>query len=417
MKNNNKFKKTKKDINTTTKSIFKTPLPGIPNIESPFFEQIFDVNTCDPYLREIAVQLRDKGFAVISFPDVDFEQKAENIKQELYSHYDWKAHKKNPKNSLRVQDAWKFNNDVKSIATNNSILELLELLYGRKVVPFQTLNFPMGTQQHFHSDAIHFSSIPERFMCGVWVALEDIELDNGPLEYYPGSHKWPIYTNEHIGLSITPKKKVNQTFYHDAWQQLVKSTGVEKQTFLAKKGEALIWTANLLHGGAPQLNLNKTRWSQVTHYYFENCVYYTPMHSEPYKGLIDYRNIINICTGEIVPNICNTVKVDTIFMDQARNGFDFSKIIPINEFDLERYLRDNPDVAASGTSGYEHYRKHGIIENRKAFAISERREPLSKDLFDKKAYLAANKDVAESGVDAYEHYIKHGLDENRPLKP
>jgi hypothetical protein len=141
------------------------------------------------------------------------------------------------------------------------------------------------------------------------------------------------------------------------------------------------------------------------------------MHSEPYKGLIDYRSITNICTGEIVPNICNSVTIDPIFIDQARNGFDFGKIIPINEFDLERYLKDNPDVAASGAEGYEHYRKHGIIEGRKAFPMSARRTPLSEDVFDKKAYLAANKDVADSGVDAYEHYINHGLDENRPLKP
>ncbi len=409
------MKKSKKSSKDT--SNFKNTLPGVPYIESPFFDKIFNNETCSEELLTTAKQLRENGFAIISFPDKDFDQKAENIKSELKSHYDWKAYKKNPKISLRVQDAWKFNEDVKSLAINENVLNLLESLYGRKAIPFQTLNFPMGTQQHFHSDAIHFSSTPERYMCGVWVALEDIEIDAGPLEYYPGSHKWPIYNNEHVGISINPKNKINQTFYHDTWQQLVDTTGVEKQTFLAKKGDALIWCANLLHGGALQTNLNKTRWSQVTHYYFENCVYHTPMHSEPYKGLIDYRSITNICTGEIVPNICNSVTIDPIFIDQARNGFDFGKIIPINEFDLERYLKDNPDVAASGAEGYEHYRKHGIIEGRKAFPMSARRTPLSEDVFDKKAYLAANKDVADSGVDAYEHYINHGLDENRPLKP
>ena len=30
-------------------------------------------------------------------------------------------------------------------------------------------------------------------MCGVWVALEDITEDNGPLHYYPGSHRLPDY--------------------------------------------------------------------------------------------------------------------------------------------------------------------------------------------------------------------------------
>ena len=33
--------------------------------------------------------------------------------------------------------------------------------------------------------------MPEGFMCGVWVALEDMDMENGPLVYYPGSHKLP----------------------------------------------------------------------------------------------------------------------------------------------------------------------------------------------------------------------------------
>jgi len=33
-------------------------------------------------------------------------------------------------------------------------------------------------------------------MCGVWLALEDIDADNGPLIYYPGSHRGPHFGNE-----------------------------------------------------------------------------------------------------------------------------------------------------------------------------------------------------------------------------
>ena len=51
-----------------------------------------------------------------------------------------------------------------------------------------------------HSDAIHFNSDPPGFMCGVWVALEDIDMDNGPLVYYPGSHKLPEVHDGGLGL-------------------------------------------------------------------------------------------------------------------------------------------------------------------------------------------------------------------------
>ena len=76
---------------------------------------------------------------------------------------------------------------------------MLEELYGREPLPFQTLNFKLGTQQAAHSDALHFNSMPAGFMCGVWVALEDIDMDNGPLVYYPGSHKLPELTMQDIG--------------------------------------------------------------------------------------------------------------------------------------------------------------------------------------------------------------------------
>ena len=389
------------------------PLPGVPLVESPFFDRFFNEDT-DPQTLEIARNLRKDGYAIFQFPDKQFDKRAQRIKKELKPLYDWDAHKANPKGGLRVQDAWKFNADVKSLATNQHILLLLEELYGRKPIPFQTLNFPVGTQQHLHSDSIHFSCIPERFMCGVWIALEDIEDDAGPLQYCPGTHTWPIYTNEHIGRSHKVDDKPSQVVFHEAWQALVEESKVETRTFKAKKGDALIWAANLLHGGSPQLNLDKTRWSQVTHYYFEDCVYYTPLLSETYKGIIHYRDIVNITTGESVCNKSNGHIVDRAFIEQCRTGLN-SKLIPAYDFDAEQYILDNPDVAGSKEDPYEHYRLHGFFEKRKARTLTYKKKLIPENMFDKKAYLAANKDVATSGVDAYEHYLSHGIDENRPL--
>ncbi|MBU9629624.1 phytanoyl-CoA dioxygenase family protein [Burkholderia multivorans] len=51
-----------------------------------------------------------------------------------------------------------------------------------------SLNFRVGTQQPLHTDAVHFSSIPQRSMCGVWVALEDISPESGPVQLVLGSH-------------------------------------------------------------------------------------------------------------------------------------------------------------------------------------------------------------------------------------
>ncbi|CAN7431630.1 phytanoyl-CoA dioxygenase family protein [Paraburkholderia hospita] len=56
-------------------------------------------------------------------------------------------------------------------------------------------------------------------MCGVWTALEDIDEECGPLIYYPGSHKWPIYTNEHIGVRAEDKAQTGHQ-YGVLWREL-----------------------------------------------------------------------------------------------------------------------------------------------------------------------------------------------------
>jgi Phytanoyl-CoA dioxygenase (PhyH) len=94
----------------------------------------------------------------------------------------------------RVQDAWKRSASVHRLAVWPSVMEMLRELYGRPARPFQTLNFPRGTQQKVHSDTIHFNSDPAGRLCGVWIALEDIDEDKGPLVCYPGTHKWPEIT-------------------------------------------------------------------------------------------------------------------------------------------------------------------------------------------------------------------------------
>jgi len=133
------------------------------------------------------------------------------IIETLDKHHDWESWRNGQNISLRVQDAWKTVPEVHRLAVNRHILRLLADLYGRRAFPFQTLNFPVGTQQHFHTDSVHFSSCPERFMAGVWVAFEDIDADNGPLVYYPGSHALPV-----LATNISEKIPLPRTEIHTA---------------------------------------------------------------------------------------------------------------------------------------------------------------------------------------------------------
>jgi hypothetical protein len=186
---------------------------------------------------------------------------------------------------IRVQDAWRSSRDVKAIARAPSIMGLLRGLYGREPLPFQTLNFRLGTEQSPHADAFHFNSQPPGFMCGVWVALEDIDESSGPLVYFPGSQKLPETNPSALGMRPTEE---DYPIYEAHVQAEIARHGFEPRLALLRKGEAVLWAANLLHGGSPTEPGEQTRRSQVTHYYFEGCRYWTPMLS--YHGHTTWRD-------------------------------------------------------------------------------------------------------------------------------
>ncbi|WP_128562970.1 phytanoyl-CoA dioxygenase family protein [Methylobacterium crusticola] len=290
----------------------------MPAFESPFFGRPGFAPPIRPENLPVAQALRENGYAVVDFPDPDFAARAAAIRADLDPRYDWAEWRASGfarGDGLRIQDAWTFNDDVKAIACNPALLALLSDLFGRQAQPFQTLNFPVGTQQHFHSDAAHFNSRPERFMCGVWVALEDIEADAGPLVYYPGTHTWPVFDNEHLGTTALGRRNVG--LYGQLWSDLVTAHGLSPERFLARKGQALIWAANILHGGDRQTNPDRTRWSQVTHYFFEDCAYYTPFYSDPFSGSIAWREPVDIRTRAPMVNRVGGQPVDAAFIEES----------------------------------------------------------------------------------------------------
>lgn len=411
-------------------------LPGVPIIESPFFDEIAASNYFSESESDIASDLNQYGFAVLPnfFPDIG--RQATQIRADLTPLFeDCKQNgDKAPKGvqASRIQDGFRFSDTVKDLACDPRITGLLTKLYGRQAFAFQTLNFEYGSQQAAHSDAVHFHSAPERFMCGVWIALEDVTLDAGPLLYYPGSHKLPLYDSRQVGF--TPSDDTQQTVYEPLWNKLVEVNGLRKKVFTAKAGDALIWTANLLHGGEAIIRPDATRWSQVTHYFFDGCGYYTPMQSDLFDGKILKRDPIEIASGLKLSEYKKVMAqgqthakqhsatkatpgalTATIFQSLTRLFGKKSKQpeqtwieIPLPaDFDPQAYLFLNPDLQHVDFEPSLHYARHGYLENR-PYKIN-----IPGD-FDATAYLILNPDVAASGLSAEAHYTLHGYRENRP---
>lgn len=183
----------------------------------------------------------------------------------------------------KIMDAHRHSEVMDACFRDEQLLRLMSFLLGKKVVPFQTINFMEGSRQRAHADVMHMTTFPKGFLIAAWVALEDIHPDAGPLFYYPGSHQWPYVGNKELGLAKNAwliEPNVN-TRYEDYQEAQIKKRGAKPEVFLARKGDLLVWHANLLHGGMPVLNPTLTRKSMVAHYFAEGVICYHEISQRP----------------------------------------------------------------------------------------------------------------------------------------
>lgn len=166
---------------------------------------------------------------------------------------------------------------------NQKLLKILNFVMGKSVVPFQTINFVQGSEQRAHSDSIHMSTQPLGYLIASWLALEDIDMDSGPLFYYPGSHRMDYVSCEDYAAGNTRWKIGENSYkkYEDYIDSVIKDRGLKKSYFLAEKGDLLIWHANLLHGGDPISSSEKTRKSMVAHYFCRDVICYHEITQRP----------------------------------------------------------------------------------------------------------------------------------------
>lgn len=197
-------------------------------------------------------------------------------------------------NSPRIVEAWQDCSTVLDLCKHSKILKFLKLAYGRDPLPFQTINFIKGSNQPLHSDTIHFHTIPNKWMTGVWVAMEDMDENNGTLQYVPGSHQWDVYDFTDLDLPIPEFSKEFDNYhqYEEFLKRLVKVKNAKAEILTCKKGHALVWAANLLHGGISIKDEKRTRHSQAIHYYYKDCkYYYCPLFSDKTEGRWSLKNI------------------------------------------------------------------------------------------------------------------------------
>lgn len=174
----------------------------------------------------------------------------------------------------KALDTYMHSRPIRNLVLHENIVGFLRGLFGEGVLASQSLGFWRGSQQALHQDFAFVTYCHPLQFVGVWMALEDIVPNSGELVYAVASHKLQHYlfngelsVHEARRLShVAPDSVATEKKRYEAWvKETVASKKLTLERFHARKGDALIWHAALMHGGT-RVSAEHTRKSIVTHF-------------------------------------------------------------------------------------------------------------------------------------------------------
>jgi hypothetical protein len=224
----------------------------------------------DDAQREMLLQFIDEGYIIIK--NAIPQELVDGVNAELdhviatqYYNYEYGS-------SNRIEGMHKFYPRTQELWLSEDWRKYVDLIFQERSLPCQTLAYIFGSEQAAHQDTIHLTPYPRGYMCGIWIALQDVIQESGELEFFPSSHM-----EEPVRSSCLKTGKVNNHDYikfAGEVEAIFQDIAYKYQSvaYYPLKGDVLIWNENLLHGGKPRLRKETERRSIVIHTFAENSV-------------------------------------------------------------------------------------------------------------------------------------------------
>lgn len=175
--------------------------------------------------------------------------------------------------SQRIEHLHAHYDGIRKLWLDKRHRRVADLIFGAQARPCQTLTYVFGSQQDAHQDTIHLTPFPAGYMCGTWIALQDVVHDSGELIVYPGSHR-----EKRVRLVESGCAKVKGDWSEFGrtvcaeWADMLKR--YEPFIYRPKKGTVLVWHENLLHAGSVRKDSSLERRSIVIHSFADGAVAY-----------------------------------------------------------------------------------------------------------------------------------------------
>lgn len=222
-------------------------------------------------------------------PDVLYQRHGSNEVQPLEGPAD--------RLGVRVVDSFVPLAQALDLFSSPRLLDFLQLVFGVNPLLFQSLSFHQGSQQGLHQDTAYVVVDNPIELAACWIALEDVTPGSGELMYAPGSHRLPDWNFGGDRKYWNPVEDGAEA--HNQWARhlvdYANSSPQGIQYFLPKKGDILVWHADLAHGGAPVKDRNLTRQSLVGHFCPQGRSPYF-FTTDPHLATIEHRDRLAYCS-------------------------------------------------------------------------------------------------------------------------
>lgn len=162
--------------------------------------------------------------------------------------------------------------ELVDLFSKNRAALVLDYLFGEDASLYTSLFYEIGSSQDLHRDTPYFWTNPGYSYFGFWVALEDVDQQNGCLQVVPKSHLLPEEDREDIALQFYANCKDVPNADDRLWmeyqtraQRTAKSAELSTVDVCVGPGDTIIWHPHLLHGGRVISDPSRTRLSLVMH--------------------------------------------------------------------------------------------------------------------------------------------------------
>jgi hypothetical protein len=233
-------------------------------------EELFQSGAIEESQRQLLIQFVEEGYIVVraAIP----EELVDGVNAELDHVIATKYYNYEYGSSNRIEGMHKVYPRTQELWLSDHWRKYVDLIFQERSLPCQTLAYVFGSEQPAHQDTIHLTPYPRGYMCGIWIALQDVLPESGELEFFARSQN-----EKPLRSSSLTSGKVRNHDYHKFAEEAESFFGEISRRYSSipytpEKGDILIWNENLLHGGKPRTRQAVERRSIVIHSFAKDTI-------------------------------------------------------------------------------------------------------------------------------------------------